>query len=128
MGSEERPRFLDRGEERHFSAGESLWSNEEEALVCYVLSGEILYSFPHEADESQIVCREGMLLGIVDTHLQEASAIFSAKATKDSQVYCWTREQFSLALGIYQELARQTIQTLSKRVRNVNELLRRAKD
>ena len=120
--AEERPRFLDRGKECTFSAHTKLWDSGQDPMVCYVLQGEVTYSF---GEEKAVTCSKGMLFGVVDVYAPADEVIFRAEAVSEVTVYCWTREQFDLALGIYQELARETIQTLSKRLRLVNDLLRK---
>ena len=121
MTEVERARFLDRGKECAFPANSQLWPHDAEPVVCFILEGVVSYSFN---GEQAIKCTAGELFGVVNVYAPSDTVHFKAEAISDTKAYCWTREQFDLALGIYQELARDTIQTLSKRLRLVNDLLR----
>ena len=118
----ERARFLDRGKECFFQANCQLWPHDAEPVVCFILEGEVSYSFN---GKKAIKCRSGELFGVVNVYAPSDEVHFQAEAISDTKAYCWTREQFDLVLGIYQELARDTIQTLSKRLRLVNDMLRK---
>ena len=121
MKKVERARFLDRGKECSFQANSQLWPHDSEPVVWFILEGVVSYSFNGQA----IICRPGELFGVVNVYAPSDEVHFQAEAISDTKAYCWTREQFDLALGIYQELARDTIQTLSKRLRLVNDMLRK---
>ena len=119
------PRFLDRGFEKPLTVDELLWKEGERPLVAHVLQGRLQYSLDGELEgKLKMTCAKGDILGLVDTHVEREKFYFKAWALEESLVYCWTREQFSLAIGLYQELAKQTIRVLSSRLRLLNDLHR----
>jgi len=112
------PRFLDRGRRRTFAEGEALWGGDAgRPFVAYVVEGTVDFG-PAAAETNP--CGPDSLLGIVDTCVGSEPPLFTARALTAVECYGWTRDEFMLALGLYQELAVAAIQTLSSRLRAVN--------
>ena len=122
------PRYLDRGREIEVAAGANVYGEGGGPHVAYVVNGRIEYSFILPGDSSVAFCETcgpGCLLGLVDTYASGPDGrLTGAVALEDSTLYVWDRKGFDRAIGIYQELARLVIQSLSRRLRAVNELAR----
>jgi hypothetical protein len=122
-----RERFLERGTEQNIACGTIFSSNDESSAkrVWFVLSGKIVYRI--FVDDNLIVefeCYRGSIAGIVEVCAPNIrGGRFEIALLEDSLLYSWNREEFSNALGIFQELATEVIKRLSFILRKVNRLI-----
>jgi len=121
----DKPRFLDRGEILSVRKGESLWTPSGECRAAFVMSGCFKYFIKCSEEKFSVQCGPSSFLGIVECCWPGNRRLFSAVALEDSEAYCWSRSDFLQVMGIYQELARDVIETLSGRLRYVNRVLER---
>jgi len=126
MSHDELPRFVERAQEGVLEPGDdALCVGGDSLVVCYVLEGKLDLSICSRSDKAFCIsCGPGCLLGLVDVFSEGAPVLFRAVASTHARVFFWNREQFERAIGMYQELARDAIQTLSRRLRRVNKFSR----
>ena len=115
-------RFFDRGQELSFPADALLWPAEGPARIVWIIEGTVNYGLSSRSvPELSESCGPGSLLGLVDVFGRETRPRYVARAVSNVHLYAWEPRGFEIAVGIYQELARDVIQTLSSRLRRVND-------
>lgn len=122
-----RERFLERGTEQSVSSG-TIFSSDDDNLqnkVWFVISGKVLYKIYSNGNLlAEFECFPDSIAGIVEVCAPHTiGGVFQVLVLEDSLLYSWDRQQFSYALGIYQELATKVIKRLSYILRKVNHLV-----
>lgn len=118
---------MERGTEQSVSSGTLFSSDDDfENKVWFVISGKVLYKIYVNGNLlAEFECLQGSMAGIVEVCAPNTiGGVFQILVIEDSLLYSWDRQQFSNALGIFQELATKVIKRLSYILRKVNHLVR----
>lgn len=112
------PRFLKYGERVSFNRSDIIFQDNDE-YIYYIISGNVSIM---QIDKKQIVDRKfigrGRCFGT--TSAFSDSTAEKAIALSNVSLYRWNKDAFIMAVGIYQELARDVINSMSGLLRDVN--------
>lgn len=123
-------RFLKRGDEHSVAAGKAVFDVGDpcsDGDVYFLISGRVVLEVPGTRDP-QLARHEigpGAVFGMAEPYGGARHRGRRALALEDCKLYRWSRKSFDDAMGIYQELATQTIRTLSGELRAFNQALAR---
>ncbi len=123
-------RFLIKGEVRELETGEVMFTqgqpmSRDEKCVFIVMDGRM--HLVRKLASGRIlsnVVRRGVVFGVESSFSKDSETWeFTAVATQDSKIYCWTRSDYEMIVGTYAEIAKDTIVDQSRWLRKINQIV-----